>query len=133
MMGALILELHSRAAWAAPEQHLSKAAIREILAARIDRQRNGVGLVAGVVAPNGRQRVGYGRIAGDDPRTPDANTVFEIASLTKIFTGLIFAGMVQRGKIGLEDPLSRTALSGKPAVIGFSFCPELRSTSTDIG
>ena len=89
------------------EQGLSKAAIREILAARIDRQRNGVGLVAGVVAPNGRQCIGYGRMARDDPRTPDANTVFEIASLTKIFTGLIFAGMFQRGEIGLEDPLSR--------------------------
>jgi len=106
-VGAAIIALHTRAALAAPENGLSIAAIRDILAARIDAQRNGVGLVVGVVSPEGRQRVGYGRLAKNDPHTPDADTVFEIASLTKIFTGLIFAGMVLSGEIGMKDPLSR--------------------------
>jgi CubicO group peptidase (beta-lactamase class C family) len=98
---------HTLTARAASAEGLSDAAIRDILAARIDRQRNGVGLVVGVVLPKSRQRVGYGRLAMDDRRTPDADTVFEIGSLTKIFTGLLFADMVLRGEIGMDDPLSR--------------------------
>lgn len=37
----------------------------------------------------------------------DGNTVFEIGSVTKVFTTAILADMVQRGEVRLDDPISK--------------------------
>ena len=37
----------------------------------------------------------------------DGNTVFEIGSVTKVFTTAILADMVQRGEVKLDDPISK--------------------------
>jgi len=37
----------------------------------------------------------------------DGNTVFEIGSVTKVFTTAILADMVQRGEVRLDDPVSK--------------------------
>ena len=37
---------------------------------------------------------------------PDADTVFEIGSITKAFTGVLLADMHLRGEVSLDDPLS---------------------------
>jgi len=37
----------------------------------------------------------------------DGNTVFEIGSVTKVFTTALLADMVQRGEVHLDDPISR--------------------------
>jgi CubicO group peptidase (beta-lactamase class C family) len=85
---------------------VSDADIRAILADRIDVQHQGVGIVVGVIDPSGRRVVAYGKTAKDG--TPvDANTVFEIGSVTKVFTSLLLADMVQRGEVALTDPVSK--------------------------
>jgi CubicO group peptidase (beta-lactamase class C family) len=66
--------------------------IREILARRIDRQKQAAGIVVGVIEPNGRRVVAYGNLASGDPRTLDGGTIFEIGSVTKVFTSLLFGG-----------------------------------------
>jgi serine-type D-Ala-D-Ala carboxypeptidase/endopeptidase len=38
---------------------------------------------------------------------PDADTLFEIGSITKAFTGVLLADMHLRGEVSLDDPLSR--------------------------
>src|SRR5262249_16319019 len=35
------------------------------------------------------------------------NTVFEIGSITKVFTGILLAEAVKRGEVKLEDPISK--------------------------
>ena len=40
-------------------------------------------------------------------RQPDGDTVFEIGSITKVFTSLILADMVERGEVKLDDPVSK--------------------------
>jgi D-alanyl-D-alanine-carboxypeptidase/D-alanyl-D-alanine-endopeptidase len=78
--------------------------IRRIIVERVD-----AGLyrsiVVGVVDPDGARRaVAYGvRDAGGTP--VDAQTVYEIGSVTKAFTGILLAEMAERGEVGLEDPL----------------------------
>ena len=83
------------------------AEIRRILVERIDKHRQSVGIVVGVTSPSGHRIITYGtRAAGDAPPL-DGDTVFEIGSITKVFTSLLLADAVQRGEVRLTDPVSR--------------------------
>jgi CubicO group peptidase (beta-lactamase class C family) len=83
------------------------ADVRAILADRIDRQRQGVGIVVGIVEPSGRRTISYGRVDTKSAQSPDGDTIFEIGSITKVFTALLLAAMVQRGEVALTDPVAR--------------------------
>jgi serine-type D-Ala-D-Ala carboxypeptidase/endopeptidase len=86
---------------------LSDAEIRQILVDRIDGQRQGVGIVVGVIEPQGRRLIVYGKADDSDTRPLDGDTVFEIGSVTKVFTSLLLADMVQRGEVALNDPVAK--------------------------
>jgi CubicO group peptidase (beta-lactamase class C family) len=79
--------------------------LREILANRVD-QKKAVGIVVATLDAHGRDVVAYGRIAKDHDGIPDANTVFEIGSVTKVFTSLLLADMVERGEVRLDTPVA---------------------------
>ena len=81
--------------------------IRGILVKRIDQQKQAVGIVVGVIEPNGRRVVSYGNLATSDPRTLDGDTIFEIGSVTKVFTSLLLADMVNRKEVTLDDPAAK--------------------------
>lgn len=85
----------------------SDAEIRRILVERIDVQKQGVGIVVGVIDPHGRRIVAYGAPEKGDKRTLDGDTVFEIGSITKVFTALLAADMAQRGEVKLDDPIQK--------------------------
>ena len=95
----LVLLAHSGAAAVLPDND-----IRAILADRIDQQRQGVAMVVGVIDPSGRRTVAY---AKKGEGAVDANTVFEIGSVTKVFTALLLADAVKRGEVALTDPVSK--------------------------
>lgn len=65
------------------------------------------GLVVGLL--DGEQRLvrGFGRLSPADPTTPSADTVFEIGSVSKVFTGLLLADAVARGLVALDDPVQK--------------------------
>src|SRR5215475_3830193 len=86
---------------------LSSDAIREILVKRVDQQRQAVGIVVGVIEPDGRRIVAYGNVANGDPRTVDGDTIFEIGSISKVFTSLVLADMVHRKEVALNDPAAK--------------------------
>jgi CubicO group peptidase (beta-lactamase class C family) len=77
--------------------------IREILATRVDQQKQAVGIVAGIIEPHGRRVVAYGKLADGDPRSLDGDTIFEIGSISKVFTSLLLADMVNRKEVALDD------------------------------
>jgi D-alanyl-D-alanine-carboxypeptidase/D-alanyl-D-alanine-endopeptidase len=81
--------------------------IREILVKRIDQQKQAVGIVVGVIEPDGRRVVAYGKLASGDPRTLGGDTIFEIGSVTKVFTSLVLADMVSRKEVALDDPAAK--------------------------
>ena len=83
------------------------AEIQKILADRIDLQRQSVGIVVGVIEPTGRRVVAHGRFANGDARPVGADTVYEIGSITKVFTSLLLADAVQRHELALTDPMSK--------------------------
>ena len=83
----------------------SDAEIRKILVDRIDAQKQSVGIVVGVIEPSGRRIVAYGKLAKDDPRPLNGDTLYEIGSITKVFTSLLLADAVERGEVALTDPV----------------------------
>jgi D-alanyl-D-alanine-carboxypeptidase/D-alanyl-D-alanine-endopeptidase len=95
------------AASASSGQLPTETEIRRILADRIDVQRQSVGIVVGTIGPGGRNIVAHGSFGGLDPRAVDGDTVYEIGSVTKVFTGLLLADMAARGEVKLDDPVAR--------------------------
>jgi CubicO group peptidase (beta-lactamase class C family) len=81
--------------------------IREILVRRIDHQKQAPGIVVAIVEPNGRRVIAYGHLVNGDPRTVDGDTIFEIGSISKVFTSLILADMVNRKEVALDDPVAK--------------------------
>jgi CubicO group peptidase (beta-lactamase class C family) len=90
-----------------PIKVLSTDEIREILVRRVDQQKQAVGIVAGVIEPDGRRVVSYGKLASGDSRTLDGDTIFEIGSITKVFTALVLADMANRKEVSLDDPAAK--------------------------
>src|SRR5580704_15706465 len=83
------------------------AEIRSVLENRVDLGKKTVGIVVGTIDEKGRAVIGYGKLAKDREEKPDGETVFEIGSITKVFTALLLADMVERGEMKLDDPISK--------------------------
>ena len=85
----------------------SDSDIRKILADRIDRDHQSVGIVVGVIDSTGRRVITHGSLDKNHPRPLDGNTLFELGSITKVFTSLLLSDMVQRGEVSLTDPVAK--------------------------
>ena len=83
------------------------AEIREILRERVDKDKKTVGIVVGVINDKGSQVIGYGRLDKNNKKEVDGNTVFEIGSITKVFTTLLLAEMAEKGELSLEDRIAK--------------------------
>jgi CubicO group peptidase (beta-lactamase class C family) len=90
----------------------SAAEILAILKQRLDVERQGVGIVVGVIDAHGRRVVSHGALAKGDPRPLNGDTEFEIGSMTKVFTSLVLADMVRRGQVKLDDPVQKYLPAG---------------------
>src|SRR5438067_3041 len=81
--------------------------IRKILAERVGENEKAVGIVVGIIDPQGRRIISYGQRNAGGARPLDGDTVFEIASVTKVFTALLLADMVEKNEVALSDPASK--------------------------
>ncbi|HEY8025917.1 MAG TPA: serine hydrolase domain-containing protein [Burkholderiaceae bacterium] len=91
---------------------LSYDAIRDILRHRIDVEKRATGMAVGVVEGGRRRVIVYGRQDSDHARPVAANTLFEIGSVTKVFTALVLADMVHRKELEFDDPVERHLPAG---------------------
>ncbi len=90
---------------AEPGVEKTMANVRRIVRERVESKRS-TGIVAGVVFPDGSTRIfAYGDAGAG--RRLDASSVFEIGSITKVFTAILLADMVRRGEVKLDDPVAR--------------------------
>jgi serine-type D-Ala-D-Ala carboxypeptidase/endopeptidase len=54
----------------------------------------------------------FGTTAKDGGKPVDSNTVYEIGSITKVFTGILLAEAVQDGRMKLDDPIQNYMSEG---------------------
>jgi serine-type D-Ala-D-Ala carboxypeptidase/endopeptidase len=85
----------------------SDAEIVKILKDHLGPENLGIGIVVGVIDARGRRIVSYGSLAKDDKHPLTGDTIFEIGSITKVFTSLVLMDMVQKGEVSLTDPVSK--------------------------
>ncbi len=71
-----------------------------------------VGLAIGAVVGEERFAFGFGNVRRESDRAPDENTVFEIASVTKVFTATLLAEMAHRGEVRLDQPVAELLPEG---------------------
>jgi CubicO group peptidase (beta-lactamase class C family) len=107
--GALLLAGPARAQ--APAPAFGADDIRKVLVHRVDVQKRGTGAVVGMRDPKGHSGVAYGSTRIGGPPV-GVRSIFPIASLTKVFTALLLSDAVQRGRMGLDDPLSKHLPAG---------------------
>ena len=84
----------------------SDSAVLALIRQRVEEGRS-AGIVIGLLEPDGKRRI----IAHGDPgpgKLPlDGSSVFEIGSITKVFTGILLAQMVLAGEVRLDDPVQK--------------------------
>jgi serine-type D-Ala-D-Ala carboxypeptidase/endopeptidase len=100
LLGALVV-----ASAAAQTTFPSDSAVQALLTARVDGGR-AAGIIVGLLEPDGSTRVLHAGTAGPG-RTLGPESIFEIGSITKAFTGVLLADMVRRGDVALDDPVSK--------------------------
>ena len=107
MKRIVLLAVVAASQLASESQLRSDAEIRQILAERLEGFEQRVGIVVGVIGPNGRKIFAAGSMGMNDPRPVDGDTLFEAGSITKAFTSLLLADMVERGEVALDDPVAK--------------------------
>lgn len=86
---------------------------RVAAAARLElEKRRHVGLVVGTLQDGVARAQGFGKLSDARPEAPDGATIFEIGSITKVFTGVLLAKLAAEGKCAVSDPARRHVPEG---------------------
>ena len=105
-----VIFLIAGATWAPPSPASpvpEDEAIRKMLSTRVDVQKQATGIVVGIIDSKGSHVVSYGTMGLGDKRPVNGNTVFDIGSITKVFTALLLTDMAQRGEVKIDDPAAK--------------------------
>jgi len=86
---------------------LTDAEIQTLLQERIDQHKMGVGIVVGIVDEHGPRVISQGKTKAGGAQDVNGDTLFEIGSITKVFTTLLLQDMVDRGELQLGDPIGK--------------------------
>src|SRR5215510_11060621 len=89
------------------QTEITDGEVRSILQDRVDRAKKSVGIVVGLVDDKGTRIICYGKPSRESAQIVDGDSVFEIGSVTKVFTAILLADMVERGEVSLNDPISK--------------------------
>ncbi len=89
------------------QERPSDEGLKNILRERIDTANAGVGIVVGIIDENGTRIISHGTLSRTDSTQVDGDTLFEIGSVTKVFTTELLADMVGKGEVKLDDPVSK--------------------------
>lgn len=91
----------------ASQDEPADAYIRAILQERVEKDGKSAGIVVGIVRDKGSRVISYGKPDQQGSRALDGDTVFEIGSVTKVFTTILLADVVEKGEVSLKDPVAK--------------------------
>ncbi len=69
--------------------------------------KKAVGIVAETLDGSGTHIYSSGTTANGGAQEPNGKTLFEIGSITKVFTSLILADIIERGEVKGDDPVAK--------------------------
>jgi serine-type D-Ala-D-Ala carboxypeptidase/endopeptidase len=81
--------------------------LKETIQSLVNNNKTNAAIVVGLVDPNGTQFYSYGNMSNANPITVDKDTIFAIGSITKVFTTILLADMVNSGLVNLDDPIEK--------------------------
>lgn len=105
LLSVLLLAAHPAIA-VAQQPFVTDSTVRAIVDERV-RTKRAMGVVVSVLERGRPPRTFTAGISGVSGLSLDGNTVFEIGSITKAFTGALLADMVARGEVKLDDPIAK--------------------------
>jgi serine-type D-Ala-D-Ala carboxypeptidase/endopeptidase len=106
ILAALVLTVGVAAADGARNAEIAAA-----IKTRVD-TKNAGGLVVATIEPDGSSSMAAYGNPGPDAKPLDGDSVFEIGSITKVFTAILLADMADRGELKLEDPVAKHLRAG---------------------
>ncbi len=95
-----------------PSPALSENAIRRLLIERVGERCLSVGMVVGVTDANGHRIVAHGCRDTGSAGTVNEKTLFEIGSITKLFTALLLSDMANRSEVRMDEPVAELLPAG---------------------
>ncbi len=78
-----------------------------------------VGFTIGLYKENEIQVISYGEKTKGKSIKPDANTIYEIGSISKVFTGILLTSMIEKGIVELDESLQKHLSDSKYKSITF--------------
>jgi hypothetical protein len=89
-----------------PPPILSEDAFRRLLVERVDERCLSVGMVVGLTEANRHRIVAHGCRDRSGAGPVNEKTLFEIGSITKLFTALLLSDMANRGEVSMDEPVA---------------------------
>lgn len=81
--------------------------VREMLRHRVEVSRRAPGMVVAMADASGPRVVAYGKVLQGSEEQVTGDSVFEVGSVTKVFTSLLLAQMVEAGEVRLDDAITK--------------------------
>ena len=85
----------------------------------------------GVIDGDSRLTMSVGQFSKEDTTTADENTIFEIGSISKVFTGILLADAIERGLVTANQPAGELLPEGIKMPVSKNK-PERKITLTDL-
>jgi CubicO group peptidase (beta-lactamase class C family) len=106
MTKGFLIGLIGAAALTAAVDGTRNAEIASAIKARVDAKKS-IGMVVATIEADGSTSMAAYGSPGPGALPLDADSVFEIGSITKVFTAALLADMSERGEVALDDPVAK--------------------------
>ncbi len=103
--------------------------INEIVDEYIDFE-NSYGLSVGIIDDGQVYKYQYGKLSKDKPAPPNAQTIYHIGAISKVYTTAIFSALVKEGVVNENDPLSKFLPANVVAENGYLKSISLKDLAT---
>jgi len=105
--GAVKLAVRAARRLYAQKKARTDADINALLDKCVGQQKRAPGIVIGIVDDKGPRIFAMGTCENGPSAPVNGDTLFEIGSVTKVFTALLLQEMVDSGEVALKDPISK--------------------------